>query len=151
MNYEEMLIERIESFVDVVENFVKIEHQIIQDSKYRTRFRKPDYEYNISLLKDIKLTALGIDVEDIEIPEDDIESLELAEKFERCLVLFNKLCDGFIDLQGQLKQRAEKTKKLKITDYQEILKELQVSRTLMNTALQEFDDAYTEYASVEEE
>ena len=46
---------------------------------------------------------------------------------------------------------AEKTKKLKITDYQEILKELQVSRTLMNTALQEFDDAYTEYASVEEE
>lgn len=150
MNYEEILIERIESFVDVVERFVGVEHQIIHDSKYRKHFRKPNYELNIETLNDIKVSALNIDIDDVEIPADDEQSLDVADKFERCLVLFNKLCDGFIDLQKQLKDKMERTKKLKITEYQEILKELQVTRTLMNNALQEFDVAYSEYAAVEE-
>jgi CRISPR/Cas system CMR-associated protein Cmr3 (group 5 of RAMP superfamily) len=151
MNYEEILIERIESFVDVVENFVGVEHQIIHDSKYRKHFRKPNYELNIETLNDIKVSALNIDIDDVEIPADDEQSLDVAEKFERCLVLFNKLCDGFIDLQDQLKQKAERTKKFKITEYQEVLRELQGTRTLMNSALQTFHEAYTEYASFDED
>lgn len=151
MNYEEMLIERIESFVDVVESFVKVEHNIIHDSKFRTYFKKPDYDENIIILKDIKTLALEIDTDDITIPEDDQQSLDLEEKFERCLVMFNRLCDGFIELQEQLKQKATKANKLKITDYQELLKELQTTRNLMNSALQDFDTAYGEYASFEEE
>lgn len=151
MNYEEILIERIESFVDVVENFVGVEHQIIHDSKYRKHFRKPNYELNIETLNDIKVSALNIDIDDVEIPADDEQSLDVADKFERCLVLFNKLCDGFIDLQDQLKQKAERTKKFKITEYQEVLRELQGTRTLMNSALQTFHEAYTEYASFDED
>jgi CRISPR/Cas system CMR-associated protein Cmr3 (group 5 of RAMP superfamily) len=151
MNYEEILIERIESFVDVVENFVGVEHQIIHDSKYRKHFRKPNYELNIETLNDIKVSALNIDIDDVEIPADDEQSLDVAEKFERCLVLFNKLCDGFIDLQDQLKQKAERTKKFKITEYQEVLRELQGTRTLMNSALQTFHEAYTEYVSFDED
>lgn len=151
MNYEEILIERIESFVDVVENFVGVEHQIIHDSKYRKHFRKPNYELNIETLNDIKVSALNIDIDDVDIPADDEQSLDVADKFERCLVLFNKLCDGFIDLQDQLKQKAERTKKFKITEYQEVLRELQGTRTLMNSALQTFHEAYTEYASFDED
>jgi len=151
MNYEEMLIERIESFVDVVESFVKVEHQIINDSKFRTYLKKPDYEGNITILTDIKTLALEIDTDDITIPEDDHQSIDLEDKFERCLVMFNKLCDGFIDLQEQLKQKSTKVKKLKVTDYQELLKELQTTRNLMNSALHDFDAAYSEYASFEEE
>jgi CRISPR/Cas system CMR-associated protein Cmr3 (group 5 of RAMP superfamily) len=151
MNYEEILIERIESFVDVVENFVGVEHQIIHDSKYRKHFRKPNYELNIETLNDIKVSALNIDIDDVEIPADDEQSLDVADKFERCLVLFNKLCDGFINLQDQLKQKAERTKKFKITEYQEVLRELQGTRTLMNSALQTFHEAYTEYASFDED
>ena len=94
---------------------------------------------------------MNIDIDDVEIPADDEQSLDVADKFERCLVLFNKLCDGFIDLQDQLKQKAERTKKFKITEYQEVLRELQGTRTLMNSALQTFHEAYTEYVSFDED
>ena len=52
MEYKKQLIGRIESFyVDVVEEFKEAELQIMADSKFRSIFKKKDYDGNIAKLQ----------------------------------------------------------------------------------------------------
>ena len=52
MEYKKQLIGRIESFyVDVVEEFKEAELQIMADSKFRSIFKKKDYDGNIAKLR----------------------------------------------------------------------------------------------------
>ena len=57
MEYKKQLIGRIESFyVDVVEEFKEAELQIMADSKFRSIFKKKDYDGNIAKLRSCKKT-----------------------------------------------------------------------------------------------
>ena len=58
MEYKKQLIGRIESFyVDVVEEFKEAELQIMADSKFRSIFKKKDYDGNIAKLRSCKKDA----------------------------------------------------------------------------------------------
>ena len=67
MEYKKQLIGRIESFyVDVVEEFKEAELQIMADSKFRSIFKKKDYDGNIAKLRSCKKDAQKIRTTDLQ-------------------------------------------------------------------------------------
>ncbi len=151
MDYKKLLIEKIESFyVDVVEEFKEAELQIMADSKFRSIFKKKNYDGNIAKLRECKKAALAIDTGDIKIPAGDRESDEVEHRFERCLVIFSGLCDAYIQLQMSLKKKAQGAK-TPFSEYREIFQKVQDARNSLNGALHELDIVYTDYTYDEEE
>lgn len=151
MDHTKFLIEKIEAFyVDVIEEFKEAEMQIIADSKFSSIFKKKNYDGNIQHLKNCKKLALDIDVKDIPIPKEDKSALELVRAFERCLVMFNNLCDSHIRLQMALKKKANK-EELKFAAYKELFQKVQTARNSINTALHELDILYTDFTYDEED
>ncbi|MDO4545961.1 MAG: hypothetical protein Q4C25_07370 [Bacillota bacterium] len=146
MDYKKQLIEKVESFyVDVVEEFKEAELQIAADSRFKSIFKKKNYDGNIEKLKDCKKTALSIDVDDEKVSASDEDTKEVARRLERCLVMFNGLCDAYIQLQVALKKKAEK-EALKFSEYKEIFNKMQACKVSLNGALHDLDLVYTDYA-----
>ena len=151
MEYKKRLIDRVESFyVDVVDEFKEAEMQVIADSRFKSLFRKKDYDGNIQHLKKCKKLALSIDVDDLDIPKNDRQTGDILKAFERCLVIFNNLCDSHISLQVALKGKSE-GKKLDINAYKELFQKLQTARNSLNSALHELDILYTDFAYGEDD
>lgn len=145
MNYKKNLIGKVETFyIDIIEEFKEAELQIIADSGFRSIFRKKNYDGNISRLKSCKKQALAINTEDIDTPENDNESRNVLKSFEKCLVLFNNLCDSYIRLQMSLKKKAAK-EPVKYSEYKEIFRKVQEAKDALNGALHELDIVYTDY------
>ena len=108
MEYKKQLIGRIESFyVDVVEEFKEAELQIMADSKFRSIFKKKDYDGNIAKLRSCKKGAQKIRTTDLQIPKKDKTAAEVVRTFEASIRKFNALCDAYISLQDALKKKAE--------------------------------------------
>lgn len=146
MDHRKQLIDMTEKFyIDVVEEFKEGELQIIADSKFKSMFKKKDYDGNISHLRKCKKEALAIDVTQIDFPADDEESREVARRLERCLVVFNSLCDSYIQLQMALKKKSNR-EELKFSVYKEIFQKVQTARNTLNSALHDLDMVYTDYA-----
>ncbi len=151
MDYKKQLIEMVETFyVDVVEEFKEGELQIIADSKFKSIFKKKDYDGNIGHLKRCKKQDLMLDTGEVDIPSDDEETKEVCRRFEKCLVIFNNLCDSYIQLQMALKKKANK-EDLKFSEYKEIFQKVQTARNSLNSALHDLDIVYTDYAFDEED
>ena len=137
------LIQRIEHFyIDVVEEFKEAEQQIINDSQFRSIFRKKDYDGNIAKLKACKRLAQEIDIVHIQI--DEQASKEVAESFSRALSLFIALCDVYVQLQVFLKKKAMK-EEAKLSTYKEIFAKVEQSEKDVNQALHDLDIVYTDY------
>ena len=151
MDHRKQLIDMTEKFyIDVVEEFKEGELQIIADSKFKNMFRKKDYDGNIRHLRSCKKEALSIDVRQIEFPAEDEESKEVAGRLEKCIVVFNSLCDSYIQLQVALKKKANK-EELKFSEYKEIFQKVQTARNTLNSALHDLDIVYTDYAFEDDE
>lgn len=152
MDYKKQIIERVESFyVDVVEEFKEAEKQVIADSKFKMIFKKKNYDGNIENLKKCKKMALKIDVDDIEIPAGDTLAKQVVKAFEKCLVLFNNMCDCHVRLQMGLKKKADGTEELKFSEYKELFQKIQTARNSLNSALHEMDIYYTDFAYDEDD
>lgn len=137
------LIQRIEHFyIDVVEEFKEAEQQIINDSQFRSIFRKKDYDGNIVKLKACKKLAQEIDVIDLQI--DDSASKAVVENFSRALSAFIALCDAYVQLQVFLKKKALK-EEAKLSTYKEIFAKVEQCKTVVNNALHDLDIVYTDY------
>ena len=99
MEYKKQLIKKIESFyVDVVEEFKEAELQIMADSKFRSIFKKKDYDGNIAKLRSCKKGAQKIRTTDLQVPKADKTTAEVVRTFESCIRRFNALCDAYISL-----------------------------------------------------
>ncbi len=152
MDYKKQIIERVESFyVDVVEEFKEAEKQVIADSKFKMIFKKKNYDGNIENLKKCKKMALKIDVDDVEIPAGDTLAKQVVKAFEKCLVLFNNMCDCHVRLQMGLKKKADGTEELKFSEYKELFQKIQTARNSLNSALHEMDIYYTDFAYDEDD
>lgn len=146
MDHKKQLIGKIESFyVDVVEEFKEAELQIAADSRFKSIFKKKDYDGHIGKLRACKKQCLDIDTGDLHIPKTDREAQEVEKRFQRCLVIFNALCDVYIQLQMALKKKAQK-EELKYSEYRDIFQKVQASRASLNDALHQLDIVYTDYA-----
>ena len=139
------LIKRIEHFyIDVIEEFKEAEQKIINDSQFRSIFRKKDYDGNISVLKKCKKLALDIDVQDLHIEKEDEEANDVLARFGRALAMFNALCDAYVQLQVYLKKKSLK-EETKLSTYKEIFRKVQQSKMVVNVALHDLDVVYTDY------
>lgn len=151
MEYKKQLIGRIESFyVDVVEEFKEAELQIMADSKFRSIFKKKDYDGNISKLRSCKKDAQKIRTTDLQIPKKDKTAAEVVRIFEASIRKFNALCDAYISLQDALKKKAQK-QPLKYSEYNEIFRTMKEKREALNEELHELDIIYTDYSYDENE
>lgn len=143
MSDQKKLIDRVEYFyIDVIEEFKEAEQRIINDSQFRSLFRKKDYDGHIALLKKCKKLVLGIDVRDIKI--DDVEAQEVMDTFKRTLTAFNALCNRYIQLQVFLKKKSLK-EEAKYSDYKELFNSVQACKAEVNAALHDLDVVYTDY------
>ena len=146
MDHRKQLIDMTEKFyIDVVEEFKEGELQIIADSKFKSMFKKKDYDGNISHLRKCKKEALAIDVRQIDFSADDEEAREVARRLEKCLVVFNSLCDSYIQLKLSLTKKSNR-EELKFSEYKEIFQKVQTARNTLNSALHDLDMVYTDYA-----
>ena len=151
MEYKQQLIKKIESFyVDVVEEFKEAELQIMADSKFRSIFKKKDYDGNIAKLRSCKKGAQKIRTTDLQVPKADKTTAEVVRTFESCIRRFNALCDAYISLQDALKKKAAK-QPLKYSEYNDIFKTMKEKREALNDELHELDIIYTDYSYDEDE
>ena len=151
MDYKKQLIEKIESFyIDVIEEFKEAELRIMADSKFRSIFKKKDYDGHIDTLRAFKKQVLAIESDSRSIPEDDTEAHEVVRRFERCLVIFAKLCDDYVQMQLLLKKKSEK-EPVKFSQYNDMFKKVNETRASLNDALHELDIVYTDYTYDENE
>lgn len=151
MNYKKNLIEKIEMFyVDIIEEFKEAELRIMADSKFRSIFRKKDYDTHIATLRACKKQAQAIDTDTGSIPGEDMDSHTVARRFERCLVIFANLCDAYIKMQMLLKKKAAK-EPVKFSQYNDMFRKVNDTRAALNNALHELDMVYTDYAYDDEQ
>lgn len=149
MNHKAQIVNIVEKFyVDVVEEFKEAELQIMADSKFKSIFRKKDYDGNIMKLKACKKEALCLDTSGI--AADDEDARGVLRQLERCLAVFNNLCDVYIQLQTALKSKANK-EELSFSSYKKIFDKVQGTRERMNGELHELDIIYTDYTYDEED
>ena len=109
MSDQKNIIDKVEYFyIEIVEEFKEAEQKIINDSKFRSLFRKKNYDGNIALLKDCKGKVLGINIMELKKQAQDQESKELTRQLGQALAAFRELCDAHVRLQVFLKKKARK-------------------------------------------
>ena len=111
MDYRTELINMINRFnIESVEEFKEAEMRIVRDSKFKSIRKKKDYDGHIQMLRKVKSKALRINPKSITIPEDDTDATEMRKVFERCLLTFSAVCDGYVQMQIALKEKSEGAK-----------------------------------------
>ena len=120
------------------------------DSKFRSIFKKKDYDGNIAKLRSCKKDAQKIRTTDLQIPKKDKTAAEVVRIFEASIRKFNALCDAYISLQDALKKKAQK-QPLKYSEYNEIFRTMKEKREALNEELHELDIIYTDYSYDENE
>lgn len=139
------LIQKIEYFyIDIVEEFRETEQQIMNDSQFRSIFRKKDYDGNVAHLNQCRKDAQSISMKDVTIDDGDEAAEEVVRRFERAVTSFQNLCGAHIQLQMLLKRKSQK-EKISFFEYKEFFDEMNKSRQETNSALRDLDIVYTDY------
>lgn len=142
------LIEKAEYFyIDAVEEFREAEQKIINDSQFRSMFRKKDYDGNIALLKECRKRALSIDLGELDIKNSGRRTKAVAEALSRAVSAFIAVCDAYVQLQVFLKKKSQK-EEAKFSDYKEIFNKVNDSKDAANSALHHLDIVYTDYTEL---
>ncbi len=142
---DKKLVNLIEKFyVDIIDDFKEAELIIINDSKFSNFFKKKDYDRNIKKLRHCKKKCISLDVDSIKNIEQDPLKDRLIKNFERTRFAFNALCDAYIQLQLNLKEKSEGAK-IKYKEYKEYHNKVVKCRDDMNAQLHELDIDYTDY------
>ena len=150
MEYKKKIIKVVDRFyVECIEEFKEAELKIANDSKFRTLFRKKDYDGNTELLRTCKDRARSLKFPLSEIPKDDQASRELIRHTELCIRQFNRLCDSYIQMQLALKKKAEGGQ-MPYKEYKSIYGKSQEDNAAMNKELKELDLLYTDYIEDED-
>ena len=130
--------------IESVEEFKEAELLIARDSKFKSIRKKKDYGGHIAMLRKVKSKALRLDPKSVKIPEDDIDATYMRKTFEKCLVTFSAVCDGYIQMQMALKDKSEGSD-LSYGQYKEINNKVKASRIKLNDALDEMNIIYANF------
>ena len=145
MDYRQELLNMINKFnIESVEEFKEAELLIAHDSRFKSIRKKKDYDGHIRMLKKVKSKALRIDPKSVQIPESDKETIELRKEFERCLVTFSAVCDGYVQLQMTLKDKSEGAK-ISYGQYKELNNKVRAARAKLNDNLDAVNILYADY------
>ena len=130
--------------IESVEEFKEAEMRIVRDSRFSSIRKKKDYDGHIAMLRRVKNKALRIDPKSIQIPEDDIDATYMRKAFEKCLLTFSAVCDGYVQMQIALKEKSEGAK-ITYGQYKEINNKVKSARAKLNENLQEMDIIYADF------
>lgn len=145
MDYRTELLNMINKFtIESVEEFKEAEMLIVRDSRFTSIRKKKDYDGHVRLLRKVKSKALRIDPKSIKIPESDTETIQLRKEFEKCLVTFSAVCDGYVQMQMALKEKSEGAK-ISYGQYKEINNKVKSARAKLNDHLDEMNIIYSNY------
>ena len=145
MDYRTELLNMINKFnIESVEEFKEAEMLIVRDSRFNSIRKKKDYDGHVRLLRKVKDKALRIDPKSVQIPEDDTETIQLRKEFERCLLTFSAVCDGYVQMQMALKEKSEGAK-ISYGQYKEINNKVRSARARLNEILNEMNILYSNY------
>ena len=87
MDYRTELLNMVNKFnIESVEEFKEAELRIARDSKFKSIRKKKDYDGHVQMLRKVKSKALRIDPKSVQMPESDIETVQLKKAFETCPV-----------------------------------------------------------------
>lgn len=79
------------------------------DSKFRSIFKKKDYDGNIAKLRSCKKDAQKIRTTDLQIPKKDKTAAEVVRIFEASIRKFNALCRRLYQSAGCFKEKGSET------------------------------------------
>ena len=145
MDYRTELLNMINKFnIESVEEFKEAEMLIVRDSKFKSIRKKKDYDGHVSMLRKVKSKALRIDPKSVRIPDSDPETLQLRKEFEKCLLTFSAVCDGYVQMQMALKEKSEGAK-ISYGQYKEISNKVKSARAKLNDNLNEMNILYANY------
>ena len=145
MDYRTELLNMINKFnIESVEEFKEAEMLIARDSRFKSIRKKKDYDGHVYMLRKVKNKALRIDPKSVSIPESDRETTELRKEFERCLMTFSAVCDGYIQMQLALKEKSEGAK-ISYGQYKEINNKVRSARAKLNDNLDAMNILYSTY------
>ncbi len=149
MDYRQTLIKMIDKFnVTAVEEFKEAELKIYADSKSVFKKRK-DYDGHLQKLRRCKKEAQKIDPRSVKIPEDDKQTQELMDHFQKCLIIFSGICDAYIQFVTSLKNKAEGTENIKYSELKHISNKMREGKTNLNEHLTEMNIRYAEFNDLE--
>lgn len=145
MDYRTELLNMINKFnIESVEEFKEAEMLIVRDSKFKSIRKKKDYDGHVRLLRKVKSKAMRIDPKTVMIPDSDAETLQLRKEFEKCLLTFSAVCDGYVQMQLALKEKSEGAK-ISYGQYKEINNKVRAARSKLNDNLNELNILYSNY------
>lgn len=146
MDYRTELMNMINRFnIESVEEFKEAEMLIVKDSRFSRIRKKKDYDGHVAMLRKVKSKANKITPKSIKIPESDETTQNLRKAFERCLVTFSRVCDGYVQMQLALKAKSE-GEPLSYGQYKEINNKVKHMRARLNEQMQEMDILYADYS-----
>ncbi len=152
MDYRKELIKMIDRFnIKSVEELREAEMRIIADSRFTMITVKKDYNGHINTLKRVKRNALKIDPNNIVVPKSDSEAVELKRTFEKCIIIFNGVCDAYIQLLNTLKIKSEGTAKVSYSEYKEIHNKVKFAKDNFNAYMHDMDIICTDFSGFNEE
>ena len=145
MDYRTELINMINKFnIESVEEFKEAELLIAHDSKFRSIRKKKDYDGHVRKLRQVKSKALRIDPKSVSIPESDAETIQLRKEFEKCLLTFSAVCDGYVQMQLILKEKSEGAN-ISYGQFKEINNKVKAARAKLNDNLDEMNITYSNF------
>ncbi len=145
MDYRTELLNMINKFnIESVEEFKEAEMLIVRDSKFKSIRKKKDYDGHVRMLRNVKSKAMRIDPKAVKIPDSDAETLQLRKEFEKCLLTFSAVCDGYVQMQMALKEKSEGAK-ISYGQYKEINNKVRAARAKLNDNLNEMNILYSNY------
>ena len=145
MDYKKKIKDVIDRFyIECVDEFKEAEIQIANDSKFRSMFRKKDYDGNIKTLREIKKRTHSVRFPTGDIQKGDTAAKELIKQTENCIRQLGKLCDAYVQLQTTLKRKSEGYK-VSLAEYNEVYRRSQEQHVAANRELKELDILYTDY------
>ncbi len=148
MTDRKALIDKIEYFyIEIIEELKEAEQQLINDSQFRSLFRKKNYDGNIAHLRHCRSKALDLDTTDVAIDEQDEEAKDLMRQLRQALSAFRELCDAYVQLQVFLKKKAE-GEKASFSTYKGIFDKVKQHKDDTNSALHDLDILYTDYTEL---
>ena len=145
MDYRTELLNMINKFtIESVEEFREAEMLIVCDSRFNSIRKKKDYDGHVRMLRKVKSKALRLDPKSVKIPESDIETTQLRKEFEKCLLTFSAVCDGYVQMQMALKDKSEGAK-ISYGQYKEINNKVKSARVKLNDNLDEMNILYSNF------
>ena len=76
---------------------------------------------------------------------DEYPRFSVGKEFERCLLTFSAVCDGYVQMQMALKEKSEGAK-ISYGQYKEINNKVKHMRSRLNETMQDLDIMYSDYA-----